>query len=575
LLARGDTLGVFQLDGGPMRALLRSMAPDNFEDISAVGALYRPGPMGANSHNEYADRKNGRKPVAPIHRELAEPLADILDDTYGLIVYQEQVLAIAQKLAGYTLGAADLLRRAMGKKKKEILDKEFEPFSAGMAANGYSAGAIKTIWDILVPFSDYAFNKAHSAAYGMVSYWTAYLKANYPAEYMAALLTSVGDDKDRSAVYLAECRRMGIKVLPPDVNESNARFAAVGTDIRFGLAAVRNVGVNVVESIRRARREQGAFTDFYDYLRKVDVVACNKKAVESLIKAGAFDSLGHTRRGLLAVHADAIDSFVEVKRNEAIGQYDLFSAFDFGDGATGDGATASAGESGRGPAGDGLAVTPPIPTTEWDKADLLAFEREMLGLYVSDHPLLGLEHVLSAAAEMPISALLEEGTVGDGQIVTLAGILSGVLRRITKQGRSWASATLEDLGGAVEVLFFPNTYELVGQYVAEDAIVMVRGRVDRRDDQPRLMAMDLSIPDISAPDTVKPVVVALPQSRCTPPLIDRLKEVLVSHPGPAEVHVRLVNGSRATILRLSPMRVAPTTALMADLKALLGPTAIA
>ncbi len=222
-----------------------------------------------------------------------------------------------------------------------------------------------------------------------------------------------------------------------------------------------------------------------------------------------------------------------------------------------------------------MAVTPPIPTTEWDKSDRLAFEREMLGLYVSDHPLLGLEHVLSAAAEMPISALLEEGTVGDGQIVTLAGILSGVSRRITKQGRSWASATLEDLGGAVEVMFFPNTYELVGQYVAEDAIVVVRGRVDRRDDQPRLMAMDLSIPDTTAPDTVKPVVVALPQSRCTPPLVDRLKEVLVSHPGPAEVHVRLVNGSRATVLRLSPMRVAPTTALMADLKALLGPTAVA
>lgn len=256
LLGRGDTLGVFQFDGGPMRALLRSMAPDNFEDISAVGALYRPGPMGANAHNEYADRKNKRKPVVPIHPELAESLADILGDTYGLIVYQEQVMAIAQKVAGYSLGAADLLRRAMGKKKKEILDKEFKPFAAGMKANGYSDEAIKTLWDILVPFSDYAFNKAHSAAYGVVSYWTAYLKANYPAEYMGALLTSVGDDKDKSAVYLAECRRMGIKVLPPDVNESNARFAAVGEDIRFGLAAVRNVGTNVVESIRRSRRRR-------------------------------------------------------------------------------------------------------------------------------------------------------------------------------------------------------------------------------------------------------------------------------------------------------------------------------
>ena len=562
LLARGDTLGVFQLDGGPMRSLLRSMVPDNFEDISAVLALYRPGPMGANAHNEYADRKNNRKPVVPIHPELAEPLADILGDTYGLIVYQEQVMAIAQQLAGYTLGAADLLRRAMGKKKKEILDKEYVPFSQGMRDNGYSDEAIKTLWDILVPFSDYAFNKAHTAGYGLVSYWTAYLKANYPAEYMAALLTSVGDDKDKAAVYLAECRRMKIKVLPPDVNASGARFTAVGADIRFGLAAVRNVGTNVVDAIARCRKDKGAYTDFYDFLRKVDAVACNKRTVESLIKAGAFDSLGHTRRGLLTVHADAIDSFMDLKRNEAVGQYDLFGdAFGAADPAGG----------GAGP----MVVTPPIPDGEWDKTDLLTFEREMLGLYVSDHPLFGVEHVLANAADMSIAALSEDGAVADGTVVNLAGILSGVQRRITKQGRAWASATLEDLGGAVEVLFFPNTYELVGQYIAEDAIVVVKGRVDRRDDQPRLMAMDLSVPEITAADEIKPIVIALSPARCTPPLVDSLRDVLTSHPGSAEVHVKLVNGGRATLLRLGPHRVAPTTALMADLKALLGPTAVA
>ena len=554
LLARGDTLGVFQLDGGPMRALLRAMVPDNFEDISAVLALYRPGPMGANAHNEYADRKNGRKPVVPIHPELAEPLADILDDTYGLIVYQEQVMAIAQKLAGYSLGKADLLRRAMGKKKKEILDQEYVPFSEGMRANGYSDDAIKTLWDILVPFSDYAFNKAHTAGYGLVSYWTAYLKANYPTEYMAALLTSVADDKDKSAVYLAECRRMGIRVLPPDVNESGARFTAVGDDIRFGLAAVRNVGTNVVEAILRARREQGAFSDFYDFLRKVDAVVCNKRTIESLIKAGAFDSLGHPRKALLSVHSDAIDAFLDVKRNEAIGQFDLFGA--------------ALGESA------GAIATPPIPEGEWDKAEKLAFEREMLGLYVSDHPLRGLEHVLAGSADHPISALHEEGMVADGSVVSLAGILSGVQRRITKQGKSWASATLEDLAGGVEVLFFPNTYEVVGQYVAEDAIVVVRGRVDRRDDQPRLMAMDLAVPDLTALDTVRPVVLALPATRCTPPVVEQLREVLTSHPGPAEVHVKLLAGSRATLLRLGPMRVDPSAALMADLKALLGPAAV-
>src|SRR6201999_3045255 len=231
--------------------------------------------MGMNSHNEYADRKTGRKPVSGIHPELAEPLAEILGETYGLIVYQEQVMAVAQKVAGYSLGAADLLRRAMGKKKKSELDAQYETFSAGMAERDFSVAAIKALWDTLLPFSDYAFNKAHSAAYGVVSYWTAFLKANYPAEYMASLLTSVKDDKDKMAIYLAECRRMGIKVLPPCVNEADANFTPTGTDIRFGLSAVRNVGANVVASIATTRRAKGIFTDFADYLRKGEAVVCN------------------------------------------------------------------------------------------------------------------------------------------------------------------------------------------------------------------------------------------------------------------------------------------------------------
>jgi DNA polymerase-3 subunit alpha len=549
LLARGDTLGVFQLDGGPMRSLLRSMVPDNFEDISAVLALYRPGPMGANAHNDYADRKNGRKPIEPIHPELAEPLAEILGDTYGLIVYQEQVMAVAQKLAGYSLGAADLLRRAMGKKKKEILDKEFVPFSSGMREQGYSDQAIQRLWDILVPFSDYAFNKAHTAGYGLVSYWTAYLKANYPSEYMAALLTSVRDDKDKSAVYLAECRRMGIKVLPPDVNSSDAEYMARGVDIRFGLAAVRNVGANVVASIARTREEKGAFADFYDFLRKVESVVCNKKTVESLVKAGAFDSLGHTRRGLMTVHADAIDAFVQTKRNEAIGQFDLFGSGDEG--------------------APEVTVTPPIPLGEWDKSDLLAFEREMLGLYVSDHPLFGIEHVLANASDTQVLGLAEEG-LADGKVVTIAGILSGVQRKVTKMGKSWALASLEDLSGVVEVLFFPATYELVGMHIAEDAVVVVKGRTDKRDDVPRIIAMDLSIPNITEGPR-GPVVVTLPAQKCTPPLVAGLREVLTTHPGTTEVRLQLTNGPKTTVLRLGDgLRVTPSPALMGDIKALLG-----
>ncbi|MGH3559408.1 MAG: DNA polymerase III subunit alpha, partial [Mycobacterium sp.] len=308
LLGRGETLGVFQLDGGPMRDLLRRMQPTGFEDVVAVIALYRPGPMGQNAHNDYADRKNGRQAVTPIHPELAEPLAEILAETYGLIVYQEQIMRIAQKVAGYSLAQADILRKAMGKKKADVLAAEHEGFSAGMQSNGFSAGAIKALWDTILPFADYAFNKSHAAGYAMVSYWTAYLKANYPAEYMAGLLTSVGDDKDKAAVYLADCRKLGITVLPPDVNESGLNFASVGTDIRYGLGAVRNVGANVVASLLKTRTEKGKFTDFSDYLNKVDIAACNKKVTESLIKAGAFDSLDHPRKGLFLVHTDAVDS---------------------------------------------------------------------------------------------------------------------------------------------------------------------------------------------------------------------------------------------------------------------------
>ncbi|MCW2571872.1 MAG: polymerase alpha subunit, partial [Frankiales bacterium] len=549
LLARGDTLGVFQMEGGGMRALLRAMVPTTFEHISAVGALYRPGPMGANAHNDYADRKNGRKPVTPIHRELEEPLADVLGDTFGLIVYQEQVMAIAQRLAGYTLGNADLLRRAMGKKKKEILDKEYVPFSDGMKANGYSNHAIKTLWDILVPFSDYAFNRAHTAGYGLVSYWTGYLKANYPAEYMAALLTSVRDDKDKSALYLAECRRMGIKVLPPDVNDSDSDFTPRGTDIRFGLAAIRNVGTNVVASIVATRTSRGRFADFPDFLRKVDAVACNKKTVESLCKAGAFDSLGHTRKGLVHIHAEAIDACLETKRAEAIGQFDLFG-----------------GEESV----DDLGVSVfdvKIPMGEWDKAVLLTYEREMLGLYVSDHPLFGVEHLIASAVDCPISAIQDRE---DGSNIIVGGILSGVTRKMTKQGNAWALVQLEDLEGSVEVLFFPASYMLAAVHLVEDAVVLVRGRIDKREDIPKIIANEVIIPDLAIGPR-GPVVVSIPTPRCTPPIVERFKEVLASHPGTTEVHLQLVNGEKTTLVRLDDrLRVAATPALFADLKALLG-----
>ncbi|WP_431984375.1 DNA polymerase III subunit alpha [Streptomyces qinglanensis] len=560
LLCRGDTLGVFQFDGGPMRSLLRMMKPDHFEDISAVSALYRPGPMGMNSHINYALRKNGQQEITPIHPELEEPLKDVLDITHGLIVYQEQVQKAAQVLAGYSLGQADLLRRAMGKKKKEVLDKEFVNFQKGMRDNGYSDGAIQAVWDVLVPFAGYAFNKAHSSAYGLVTYWTAYLKANYPAEYMSALLTSVRDDKDKSAVYLNECRKMGIKVLPPNVNESEANFTSKDdSTIVFGLTAVRNVGQNVVDSIVKCRKAKGKYSSFPDFLDKVEAVVCNKRTVESLIKAGAFDEMGHTRKGLTAQFEPMIDNVVQVKRKEAEGQFDLFG--DLG----GDGAADS---------GPGFGLDVQFSEEEWEKTYLLAQEREMLGLYVSDHPLFGLEHVLNEKADAAI-AQLTGGDYSDGSIVTIGGIISGLQRKMTKQGNAWAIATVEDLAGSIDCMFFPATYQLVSTQLVEDAIVFVKGRLDKREDVPRLVAMELQVPDLSEASATAPVTITIPTVKVTPPLVEKLGYVLTQHRGASEVRVRLEGARKTTVLRLDRHRVTPDPALFGDLKELLGPACLA
>jgi DNA polymerase-3 subunit alpha len=556
LLARGDTLGVFQLDSGGMRILLRLMQPTVFTDIAAVNALYRPGPMEMNAHTNYALRKTGKQKVEPIHPELKEALGPILGDTYHLVVFQEQVMAIAQQLAGYSLGGADMLRRAMGKKKKDVLDAEWGKFSTGMKERGFSDEAIKAVWDVLVPFSGYGFNKSHTAGYGIVSYWTAYLKANHPAEYLAALLTSVGDDKDKMAVYLSDCRRLGIKVLPPDVNESELNFAAVGQDIRFGLGAIRNVGANVVDGIVRTRREKGAYTDFNDFLNKVPPVACNKRVIESLAKAGAFDGLGHHRKGLVAVHEQAIDSVIDVKRNEAHGQDSLFGALDR--------------------PGEDRAFSVTIPDGEWDRATLLAFEREMLGLYVSSHPLDGTERILEANRDITIADLLASGRE-DGT-VRVSGIISGLQRKVTKRGDQWAIVTLEDHDAAVECLIFPKSHLLHGEALAEDRVVSIRGRINVRDETLNVYGEEVTVLDVSqAAGGDPPVVIAVSETRVNLRLVQELKRVLRSHPGRSPVHLRLRpqrQDAKDLLLNLEPFQVEPQPAFYGDIKALLGANSI-
>jgi len=442
----------------------------------------------------------------------------------------------------------------MGKKKREVLEKEFEGFSDGMKANGFSPAAVKALWDTILPFADYAFNKSHAAGYGLVSYWTAYLKANYPGEYMAGLLTSVGDDKDKAAVYLADCRKLGITVMPPDVNESGLNFASVGADIRFGLGAIRNVGANVVSSLIATRTEKGKFTDFSDYLNKIDIAACNKKVTESLVKAGAFDTLGHPRKGLFLVHTDAVDSVLGTKKAEAIGQFDLFGGADSDGADTGD-----------------SAFTIRVPDEEWDDKHKLALEREMLGLYVSGHPLNGVAHLLAMQVDTQIPAILGGDVPNDTQ-VRVGGILAGVNRRVNKNGMPWASAQLEDLTGGIEVMFFPQTYSMFGAEIADDAVVIVGAKVRVQDDRISLIANELVVPDFSNAQVDRPLAVSLPTRQCTIDKVSALKQVLARHPGTSQVHLRLISGDRITTLELDQsLRVTPSSALMGDLKALLGP----
>ncbi len=546
LLARGDSLGVFQLDGGAMRDLLRRMRPTGFEDIVAVNALYRPGPMAMNTHNNYADRKNNRQAIEPIHPELAGPLREILSETHGLVVYQEQIMQIAQKVAGYSMGRADVLRRAMGKKKKEVLEKEFAGFRDGMLGNGFSGEAVQALWDTILPFAGYAFNKSHAAGYALVGYWTAYLKANYTAEYMAALLTSVGDNKDKSAIYLSECRRLGIKVLPPDVNESALRFAAVGNDIRFGMGAVRNVGANVVESIIKTREEKGKYSSFTDFLDKSELVACNKRVIESLIKAGAFDSMGHTRLSMIQVHEDAVEAVVPLKRQEAMGQFDLFG-----------------GENDE-PASSPLAHVK-FAAEEWPRKQLLAYERDMLGLYVSAHPLDGAEGVLRQHAPRPIAAIIDHPPK-EGELV-VAGLITSLERRVNKKGEPWAICTIEDLDASLEVLFFAKSYALYATDLVEDNAVLVKGRVNWREDKMSVFGADLAPLDLTELGET-PLVLHTRAEKVTLPFVLELKQTLLAHQGNTPVHLH-VGGQRYA---LDGYSVKVTPALLGEVKTIRGIT---
>ena len=549
MLRRGDSIGVFQLEGGPMRALMRALEPTTFEDVCALVALYRPGPMAANMHTDYADRKNGRKPVSYYHDSLVE----ILEPTYGLMIYQEQLMRVAQRLAGYSLAEADNLRKATGKKIRSLIAKERSKFVEGCVAQGHTSEFGERMFDIIEPFADYSFNKSHSVGYGYVAYQTAYLKATYPTEYLAALLTSVKGDKDKTAVYLNECRQREIAVLVPDVNESESDFSVRGESIRFGLSAVRNVGEGLVGLIVEERHRSGPFEDIYDFCDRVDTIALNKRTIDSLIKAGAFDSLGHPRYGLTQAFEAIVDQALRRRRERDEGTMNLFESTD---------ATETSGYDER----------VPIPDGEFDKGTRLALEKEMLGLYVSEHPMLSAERALRRHTDCTLTELKE---CREGEIRTVGGIVTSLSRKYTKRGDLMATFVLEDLGGAFEVMVFPKTMTGYGHVLADDVIVTVKARLDLRDDQPKLIAVEVDAPELVL-DGGPPVRVRVRASALSGERLARLQDILAEHPGDSPVYVHLEDGDRTTVLKLSDeYLVSSRNGLFAELRELLGASCIA
>jgi DNA polymerase-3 subunit alpha len=555
MLRRADSIGVFQLEGAAMRQTLRALAPTSFDDVAALVALYRPGPMAANMHRDYPELKNGRKELTYLHPDI-EP---ILKDTYGLMLYQESVMRVAQKFAGYSLEEADNLRKACGKKIRALIAAEREKFVAGCVTEGYGEALGTELFDIIEPFADYAFNKSHSYGYGLVAYQTAWLKAHYPVEYMAALLTSVKDNKDKTAVYLGECRARGIDVLPPDVNRSVAEFAPdvseghVGSAILFGMAAVRNVGEGLVERIVAERVANGPFADIFDFCQRVDPMVLNKRTMESLIKGGAFDALGHPRQGLCLVMEGIVDRTLERRKERDLGITSLFAAFE---------------EEQTDPGWGDAKIA--IPDREFDKSQRLAFEKEMLGLYVSDHPLMGYEQALARLTDCSLSDLREENPNTDRPPVrSVGGVVTDLRRSYTKKGDLMAKFILEDLQAAMEVCVFPKTMADFGALIENDAILVVRGRLDTREEEPKIVCMEVSRPLLER--GAEDLHISLPLGVLTDSTLSGLKGILHGHPGTSSVMLHV----GAKVLRLAPeFNVDCRNGLVGELKRLLGQGAV-
>lgn len=549
MLRKGDATGVFQFESTGMRDALRQVKPTVFEDLIALVALYRPGPM-ANIPT-YARRNNGQEAITYTDPRL-EP---ILASTKGVYIYQEQSMLIAKELAGFTPADADDLRKAIGKKDAELMSKLKEPFMVGCEANGVDRRVAEDLWVENERSAEYSFNKAHAACYALISYRTAYLKANYPAEYMAALISSVMDTKDKVPFYVAECESMGLEVLPPDVNSSQRDFAVVEGKIRFGLSAVKNVGENAVRAIIEARETDGRFISIWDVAERVDAQHVSSRVLESLIRAGALDSTGDPRRGMLLVLDQAVQSGRKAQADRHAGQTNLFEGL----------ADASVGDGGGG-------SHPPVPAGEFEKKELLAGERETLGLFVSSHPLSDIADQLRRKVDVPIREL---GNRKEGETVTIGGLISSVRQTMTKKGDPMAFVQLEDTTGVVEVVVFSKAFTAARPLLEQDRIVIVNGRVDQRGGgETKLVAFEVM--EFDAVAIIGIVRIAVDARNAPADAIERLRRICEEYHGDHPVVVDLQTSSGNRRLRLGPgFRVRPDQALFAEISASVGTVTIA
>ena len=458
LLSGGQTMGVFQLESRGMTSLIKNLRPSTFEEIIALLALYRPGPLESGMVDDYVKRKHRQIPV----KYMLPELQPILRETYGVILYQEQVMEIASKVAGYSLGQADLLRRAMGKKKAKEMQQQKEFFIEGAVKRGVSKHKAAELFNLCAKFAGYGFNKSHSTAYGVISYQTAYLKANYPLEFMAALLTSIMGNTDKITAYINECRNMGIKILRPDINESFRNFTVTKEGIRFGLSAIKNVGIAAIDSIIEAKKNEQIFVSLIDFCEKVDTRAVNKKVIESLIKSGAFDSFGQGRAYLLSILPKTMSHVVAEQKERANGQATLFES---------PVASLPAGQAGR-----QSPVTEEATIEEFPPEQLLRMEKELLGLYISSHPL---DYVNDSLEGQTDTKIIDIQEMREGAIVRVGGLLSESRRITTKKGDAMMISKIEDRSGTCSLVIFPKTYAKYAEVLANDQVIIVKGKVNR------------------------------------------------------------------------------------------------